>query len=190
MFLSETLSSKSQIERLRSKLGYSGMLTWEREGRSGRLCLLWSDSISVQLFSGSKGHIDVMVTSLNSTCWRFTSLYGNPDTSLRSQFWNLMKRLGDSSSLPWLCGGDMNEILFDHEKKGGGDRASYLLQNFREVIEYCNLADMGFRGPKFTWCRGNNNSNFIQERLDRMLGNSGWSDMFPNSHYYKNWIVR
>ena len=47
VFLSETLSSKSHMERLRSKLGYSGMLTWEREGRSGGLCLLWSDSISV-----------------------------------------------------------------------------------------------------------------------------------------------
>ncbi|KAL5574815.1 hypothetical protein UlMin_016514 [Ulmus minor] len=100
-----------------------------------------------------------------------------------------MKRLGDSHSLPWLCGGDLNEILFDHEKKGGGARDSYLLRNFREALEYCNLADLGFRGPKFTWCRGNNNSNFLQERLDRMLGNSGWSDMFPNSivHHLRLW---
>ncbi|KAL5579036.1 hypothetical protein UlMin_011478 [Ulmus minor] len=180
VFLSETLSSKAQMERLRSKLGYSGMLTWEREGRSGGLCLLWSDSITVQLLSGSKGHIDVMVTSLNSTCWRFTGLYGNPDTSLRSQFWNLMKRLGDSSSLPWLCGGDLNEILFGHEKIGGAERAQYLMSHFREAINYCGLADLGFRGPKFTWNRGNG-AGLVQERLDRMLGNSGWLDLFPNS---------
>ena len=100
VFLSETLSSKDQMERVRSMLGYSGMLTWEREGRSGGLSLLWSDSVTVQLLSGSKGHIDVMVTALNSTCWRFTGLYGNPDTSLRTQFWNLLKRLGDSFSMP------------------------------------------------------------------------------------------
>ncbi|KAL5562724.1 hypothetical protein UlMin_032471 [Ulmus minor] len=83
----------------------------------------------------------------------------------------------------------MNEILFDHEKKGGGGRASYLLRNFREALEFCNLADLGFRGPKFAWCRGSYNSNFIQERLDRMLGNSGWSDMFPNSivHHLGLW---
>ncbi|KAL5546661.1 hypothetical protein UlMin_006348 [Ulmus minor] len=188
-FILRVLCFLTQMERLRSKLGYSGMLTWGREGRSGGLCLLWSDSITVQLLSGSKGHIDVVVTSPNSTCWRFTGLYGNPDTSLRPQFWDLMKRLGDSSSLPWLCGGDMNEILFDHEKKGGGDRAAYLLRNFREAIKYCNLADLGFRGPKFTWCRGNHNSNFIQERLDWMLGNSGWLDRFPNSivHHLRLW---
>ncbi|KAL5572448.1 hypothetical protein UlMin_022045 [Ulmus minor] len=150
------------------------------KGRSGGLCLLWLDSISVQLLSGSKGHIDVMVTSPNSTCWRFTGLYGNPDTSLRPQFWNLLKRLGDSSSLPWLCGGNLNEILFGHEKQGGAETAQYLMSHFREVINYCGLADLGFRGPKFTWNR-RNGDRLVQERLDRMLGNSGWLDLFPNS---------
>ncbi|KAL5572899.1 hypothetical protein UlMin_022496 [Ulmus minor] len=180
VFLSETLSSKPQMERLRVKLGFSGMLLWEKEGRSGGLCLLWSDSISVQLLSGSKGHIDVKVSSEDSTCWRFTGLYGNPDTSLRNHFWNLLKRLGDSSTLPWLCGGDLNEILFNHEKLGGMERAHYLMSNFREAVSYCGLSDLGFRGPKFTWCRGKT-TNLVQERLDRMLGNSGWTDLFPNS---------
>ncbi|KAL5544921.1 hypothetical protein UlMin_008705 [Ulmus minor] len=181
VFLSETLCSKSYLEQIRVKLNFSGLVTWEKEGRSGGLCLLWAESVDVRLLSGSKGHIDAVISSHDNPTWRFTGMYGNPDTSLRTQFWDLMKRLGDSHSLPWLCGGDLNEILFDHEKKGGGARDSYLLRNFREALEYCNLADLGFRGPKFTWCRGNNNSNFIQERLDRMLGNSGWSDLFPNS---------
>ncbi|KAL5578184.1 hypothetical protein UlMin_019883 [Ulmus minor] len=117
------------MERLRVKLGYTGMLTWEREGRSGGLCLFWSDDISVQLLSGSKGHID---------------------------------------------------ILFGHEKQGGAKRAHYLMSYFREAINLCGLADLGFRGPKFTWNRGKK-ACLIQERLDRMLGNSGWLDLFPNS---------
>ncbi|KAL5555663.1 hypothetical protein UlMin_037899 [Ulmus minor] len=183
VFLSETLCSKSQMERWRIKLGFTGMLIWEKEGRSGGLCLFWSDTISVQLLSGSKGHIDVLVTSHNSPCWRFTGLYGNLDSSLRTHFWNLLKRLGDSSDLPWLCGGDMNEILFSHEKQGGVDRAHYLMSNFRETLNYCGLADLGFRGPKFTWCRGKATS-LIQERLDRMLGNREWMDLFPNSRVH------
>ncbi|KAL5574544.1 hypothetical protein UlMin_016243 [Ulmus minor] len=183
VFLSETLCSKSQMERWRIKLGFTGMLIWEKKGRSGGLCLFWSDTISVQLLSGSKGHIDVLVTSHNSPCWRFTGLYGNPDSSLRIHFWNLLKRLGDSSDLPWLCGGDLNELLFSHEKQGGIDRAHYLMSNFRETLNYCGLADLGFRGPKFTWCRGNV-TNLIQERLDKMLGNRDWMHLFPNSRVH------
>ncbi|KAL5573023.1 hypothetical protein UlMin_022620 [Ulmus minor] len=148
------------------------MLLWEKEGRSGGLCLLWSDTINVQLLSGSKGHIDVRVSSDDFNCWHFTGLYGSPDTSLRNQFWNLMKRLSDSSTLPWLCGGDLNEILFNHEKQGGNERAHYLMRNFREALNYCGLADLGYRGPKFTWCRGKA-TNLVQERLDRMLGSNG-----------------
>ncbi|KAL5538413.1 hypothetical protein UlMin_043107 [Ulmus minor] len=168
------------MERLRIKLGYTGMLTWEIEGRSGGLCLFWSDNISVQLLSGSKGHIDVMVTSRNSTCWRFNGLYGNPDTSLRTQFWNLLKRLGDSSLMMWLCGGDLNEILFGHEKQGGAKRAQYLMSYFREALNYCGLADLGYRGPKFMWNK-RMKACLVQEWLDMMLGNSGWLDLFPNS---------
>ncbi|KAL5542375.1 hypothetical protein UlMin_010085 [Ulmus minor] len=51
---------------------------------------------------------------------------------------------------------------------------------FREATNYCGLADLGFRGPKFTWNRGKN-ACLVQERLDRMLGNGGWLDLFPNS---------
>ncbi|KAL5560825.1 hypothetical protein UlMin_037036 [Ulmus minor] len=82
--------------------------------------------------------------------------------------------------MPWLCGGDLNEILFNHEKLGGMERANYLMRNFREAVNYCGLADLGFRGPKFTWCRGKK-TNLVQERLDRMLSNRDWMDLFPNS---------
>lgn len=177
VFLSETLSSKPYLERLRVKLGYSGLLTWEKEGRSGGLCLLWSDSIKVQLLSGSKGHIDMLISSHDNSTSHFTGLYRNPDASLRTHFWSLMKRLGDLHSFPWLCGGDFNEILFGHEKQRGSAKSHYLLRNFRETLDHCGLADLGFWGPQFTWCRGKD-SNFIQERLDRMLRNNSWINLY------------
>ncbi|KAL5570907.1 hypothetical protein UlMin_020504 [Ulmus minor] len=169
------------MERIRVQLGFSGMLIWEKEGRSGGLCLFWSTGVDVQLLSGSKGHIDVIVTTHNSLSWRFTGLYGNPDSSLRTHSWDLLKHLGDCHSLPWLCGGDLNEILFYYEKSGGDNKSPSLMQNFRECLDHCGLADLGYRGPHFTWYRGNSNSNLIQERLDLMLGNQSWLHLFPNS---------
>ncbi|KAL5579315.1 hypothetical protein UlMin_011757 [Ulmus minor] len=50
----------------------------------------------------------------------------------------------------------------------------------------CSKAYM--EGPKFIWKRGMK-SCLVQERLDRMLGNSGWLDLFPNSliHHLSSW---
>ncbi|KAL5547865.1 hypothetical protein UlMin_003096 [Ulmus minor] len=62
------------------------------------------------------------------------------------------------------------------------------MSNFREALNYCGLADLGFRGPKYTWNR-RMKAGLVQERLDRMLGNSGWLDLFPNSlvHHLSLW---
>ncbi|KAL5556007.1 hypothetical protein UlMin_038243 [Ulmus minor] len=48
------------------------------------------------------------------------------------------------------------------------------MSQFREATNYCGLADLGFRGPKFTWNRGNGD-RLVQERLDRMLDLEGWN---------------
>ncbi|KAL5550226.1 hypothetical protein UlMin_000402 [Ulmus minor] len=72
-------------------------------------------------------------------------------------------------------------ILHDYvQQYSGAERAQYLMNHFREAINHCGLADLGFRGPKFTWNRGNG-ACLVQERLDRMLGNSTWVELFPNS---------
>jgi hypothetical protein len=36
---------------------------------------------------------------------------------------------------------------------------------------------MGFQGQPFTWRRGP-----LKERLDRVLGNTEWQTLFPNSN--------
>lgn len=59
MFIIETKSSNSLIERLRIKLGYVGKLVVESLGHSGGLSLFWSYRITVDLLSYSSCHIDV-----------------------------------------------------------------------------------------------------------------------------------
>lgn len=38
------------------------------------------------------------------------------------------------NSLPWLVGGDYNEILFDSGKKGGTDKSASTLLDFHETL--------------------------------------------------------
>ncbi|KAG6718907.1 hypothetical protein I3842_04G176300 [Carya illinoinensis] len=52
---------------------------------------------------------------------------------------------------------------------------------FRNVISTCELKDLGFRGPRYTWCNKRDNSTVVLERLDRFMGNLCWCNMFERA---------
>ncbi|KAL6205410.1 hypothetical protein ACLB2K_022670 [Fragaria x ananassa] len=94
--------------------------------------------------------------------------------------WELLKKLGGQDNGPWLLGGDFNEILSSIEKERGQIRAERQMDGFREVLNVCNLKDLYYTGPSFTW-RGNRHGVEVKERLDRFLGNGAWLQLFPTS---------
>ncbi|XP_062170950.1 uncharacterized protein LOC133876712 [Alnus glutinosa] len=49
---------------------------------------------------------------------------------------------------------------------------------FQNVLTDCRLMDMGYIGPKFTWCNGRQGSEFTKERLDRAVSNGEWGALF------------
>ena len=49
------------------------------------------------------------------------------------------------------------------------------------MLDVCGLEDLGYIGPKFTWCKRRNGNEMIQECLDRCVGTDHWKDLFPNS---------
>jgi hypothetical protein len=49
--------------------------------------------------------------------------------------------------------GDLNGILYFHEKEGGNSRPQKYMQDFRQVLDDCHIQDMGFVGDMFTFQR-------------------------------------
>ncbi|CAK8542567.1 unnamed protein product [Lathyrus sativus] len=72
----------------------------------------------------------------------------------------------------WLVAGDMNDIAFDREKKGGATICQNKCKKFIDWIDKCGLIDLGAVGARFTW-KGPiyNDGQLIYERLDRALFN-------------------
>ncbi|KAL5748420.1 hypothetical protein ACOSQ2_025717 [Xanthoceras sorbifolium] len=102
-------------------------------------------------WSYSKGHIDSWIKDEEGSKWRFTGFYGDPRLAFRCHSWLLLKRLFGLSSLPWIIGGDFNEVLRDEEKVGGRFRSHAAISSFRDAIDSCRLVDIGYQGSLFTW---------------------------------------
>jgi hypothetical protein len=47
-------------------------------------------------------------------------MYGEFKWEEKYKTWDRMRSIHQNNSLPWVVMGDVNEILFDHEKEGGG----------------------------------------------------------------------
>lgn len=82
------------------------------------------------------------------------------------------------SNLPWLVGGDINEIFFNLEKKKGTNKLQVILDNFRDTFSACNLHDLGFTGYEFTWWNKRDDDQLMEEHLNHFCANIEWSLLF------------
>jgi hypothetical protein len=180
VFLIETKCRNAKMEKIRVKLGFECAFVVEAVGKSGGLALLWKEKNFLEIQNYSRWHINAeMVNEEGRGRWKFSGFYGQPAWNKRHESWSLLKHLKSFPPEPWMCCGDFNEILAQHEKSGAANRKETQMEQFREALEACNLSDMGFQGPKFTWnnCRGDD--QFTKERLDRVVANNGWLNLFP-----------
>lgn len=56
------------------------------------------------------------------------------------------------------------------------------MTQFCDVISQCNLVDLGFEGPQFTWTNKQNYPFTIHERLDRFLATFTWKSLYQEAH--------
>jgi len=153
VFLMETKVGRMHAERLRVKLGFEGLFYVESVGLSGGLALFWRKNNTARLLSFSKNHVDVEVSMTWLGVWRMTGFYGFPERGWRSASWDLLRSLTDRSALLWVVLGDFNDLLFQHEKRGGNPHPDSLLRGFGEAMDDCRLVQLPMQGYQFTWER-------------------------------------
>lgn len=70
---------------------------------------------------------------------------------------------------------DFNEILDGDEHSSYQDSGLTTpgMRDFESVIQHCKLLDMGYQGPKFTWCNRRGEGT-VCKKLDRILVNETW----------------
>ncbi|XP_062151970.1 uncharacterized protein LOC133860363 [Alnus glutinosa] len=111
-------------------------------------------------------------------CWKFTGFYGHPESVKQEESWTLLKHLKSHAPVPWLCTGGFNEILDHSKKEGAAIRRESQIDDFRITLEECQLCDLGYTGPKFSWSNKRKDATFTKERLGHAVANKEWRALF------------
>ena len=130
VFLAETWLDDIRLSGIRDSLRFGHYHGVSRLTRGGGLVMFWKKDFDLQVMSSSHNHIDVLINGGKENVWRFICFYGAPETQHHMESWNLLRDLNNRFSIPWLCGGDFNELLKSHEKLGGCLRPYGQMQRF------------------------------------------------------------
>jgi exonuclease III len=180
VFLSETKASTCHISKVASLLGFSNFICVDSHGRSSGLCLLWENSLQVDVLEFDSNLIAITVH--DSICdWNFVGFYGPPHKINRRIIWENLHALLESFEGPWVVLGDFNVILDDSEKEGGRIGCSSMPSYLKDLLFDLGAVDLGFAGNKFTWSNRRWGKGSIRERLDRGICNSEWRLLFPKA---------
>ncbi|CAL9007242.1 unnamed protein product [Prunus brigantina] len=182
VFLMETKTKHNRLKKCSQDLGFSESFGVDSLGQAGGLCLWWDNSVEVQVLAFSKNLIDTEITEKGGGKRRRISwIYGTPNREEKNDFWSWIGNSLQPGSIPWMCIGDFNELIWEFEKKGG---RAFNLNSRRYLQEFMNqkkLLDLGFQGQAFTWRGRRAEGVLIQERLDRGLINYRWQEAWPCS---------
>jgi len=95
--------------------------------------------------------------------------------------WELMKWIKDKSVDPWLVMGDFNEALWQFEHFSATKRGERQMEDFREMLEDCDLHDLGFSGLPWTSDNKRGSQRNVKVRLDRAVASSSWMTRFESA---------
>ncbi|XP_060974657.1 uncharacterized protein LOC115696494 [Cannabis sativa] len=89
-----------------------------------------------------------------------------------------LKRIATNEA--WVILGDFNEIVSKEERIGKKVKYSEAT-DFIECVNCCQLEDIKFRGSYFTWSNKRQGNERIWSKIDRVLANKKWMDLYPNA---------
>lgn len=117
----------------------------------------------------------------NNITWLLSSIYASPHIVERKILWSNLSLVAQLHNMSWLLLGDFNEVLTGEDKFGGRSINLNKALDFKDCLDSCNLLDLGFSGPKYTWSNQRELTDLILEIIDRCFANPSWRILFPEA---------
>jgi hypothetical protein len=152
VFISETRQQRDCVSNLHHRIGLKDSFVVDGQGKGGGLVLFWDDAIKLNALSYGMHYIDTLICDGDHhASWCATFVYGEPRTQDRHVMWELLKRIKPVSCAPWLLIGDFNEVMWPFEHFSVRRRLEKQMMDFRDILTYCDVHDIGFSGMPWTY---------------------------------------
>ncbi|KAH0679394.1 hypothetical protein KY284_020479 [Solanum tuberosum] len=152
-----------ELDQYKRKLGFDKAgEEWE-----GSIILDTVQQVSIQFRKNDKEFI-------------ISAVYARCNALERLELWEELDSIAERVQCPWVIGGDFNMILKKEEKLGGLEFTHNEAMDFAAFISSCALSEMHFSGSKYTWWNGRIEKACIFKRLDRILVNQEFTEVFPS----------
>jgi exonuclease III len=192
MFLTETKFLTADFKKKANSFGncFSNHFivdcTMSTRNRSGGLAMFWCNNVNITIVGYNNNMIDCYVMSdNNSSNWRATDIYGFPQQDKKVMTCELINNLKLANCHDqWLVFGDFNLIMHPSEKQGGRDNNHNIINLALDMLNDCNLVDLGYHGTPFTWTNNQETGDNIKERIDRFCATTSWISRFPRFTNY------
>lgn len=183
--LLETRVSSHSAKRIVDNSHFTDVLAVEARGFADRIWLLWDrTSVTIEEISMHDQILNVLVTDTVRGRWVLSLIYASPHPMCREELWLYIKQMGEFITIPWLLIGDFNQPLTTQDKYGGRAVNWRQAAQLQHLVDACQLLDLGFQGPKFTWFNCRTGRAAIRERIDIAWCNLLWHHRFPEALVY------
>ena len=183
----ETRVKEKKSERILSSvfIDWSAMTNYEHS-KGGRIWLLWRDTVRMSPVYKTDQLIKCSVAMQGEEEFFCSFIYASNLVEERKIMWEDLCQHQNSplfQGKPWLIMGYFNEIL-DGSEHSGFDSLARLplgMRDFQSMALHCQLSDMGYQGPLFTWCN-KRDGGLVCKKLDRVLVNDVALQRFSNAY--------
>ncbi|GKC82657.1 reverse transcriptase domain, reverse transcriptase zinc-binding domain protein, partial [Tanacetum coccineum] len=83
---------------------------------------------------------------------------------------------------PWCILGDFNAALFLHDSSAGNSNIYISMREFKECVEDIEVMDVQNSGLQFTWSQKPKGSSGLLKKIDRIMANLKFNDIFAGAH--------
>ncbi|XP_056691817.1 uncharacterized protein [Spinacia oleracea] len=148
----------------------------------GIIILAWDPStFDVDIVSISSQHIhSVIKPKSTGVSFQCTFIYGMNGKNERLALWNSLSHIADNCKQPWVIMGDFNALMEIKDRIGGPVRLGDI-QAMRNCMVHCNLSTIKTVGRQYTWNNKQEGEARVFSRIDRVLANASWLDLFPTA---------